>query len=92
MRDAIRIVPVLLALLVLGACTTPTEPEMRWVRDGATEEDLARDQQDCLDEAVAARAQSKRWDHVARGSAFMTCMTSRGWRQEAVEPGGESDS
>ena len=74
----------LLAAAVTLACSTPSAPEAVWVKEGASEEDLQAAQDACLQEAVDVHGDQRRFDHVARGSAFMRCMTERGWRQEAA--------
>lgn len=71
----------------LVACSTPApEPKARWTRTGAGDHDLETDRRACLEEAARTSAATKRFDHVAKGSAFMVCMTDRGWRQVPVEP------
>ena len=68
------------------ACSTPApEPKARWARSGAGDRDLETDRVACLEEAARASAETKRFDHVAKGSAFMGCMSDRGWRQVPVE-------
>jgi hypothetical protein len=76
-----------IAGLALVACSTPApEPEIRWARAGASAEELATERAACLEEATGATAANKRFDHIAKGSAFMRCMTERGWRQERADP------
>jgi len=78
-----------LAIFVLwltAACATPAPPpEVRWVKQGAGEADLEIDREACFREAAGTTSEKKRVDHIAKGSAFLRCMTSRGWQQEAVE-------
>ena len=71
---------------VAAACSSPPPPEAIWVKQGAGEAELATDEDACLREAADLQGAQKRFDHVARGSAFMRCMTARGWRQEASDP------
>jgi hypothetical protein len=54
---------------------------MRWEKQGATEAQLEADRRICLNQAAGTSAGNRRFDHVARGSAFMRCMQERGWRQ-----------
>jgi hypothetical protein len=75
-------------LMALGwmACSIPAPPpEVHWERDGARDGELEADISACQQEAAGTRAESKRFEHVAKGSAFMRCMTDRGWRQVAGE-------
>lgn len=80
----IRTTKVLAAVAVaavFAACSNPAPPAVKWHKDGATEEDLIADRNACFDEAAQVRGETRRFDHVARGSHFMRCMTERGWRQ-----------
>ena len=80
------VVLFLSAVLALSACSTPVaETEMRWAKDGASQSELDADLATCRQQAAGTSAESKRFDHIAKGSAFMGCMTERGWRQVAAD-------
>ena len=65
----------------LAACSNPSPPAVKWHKDGASEQDLVADREACFDEAAQVRGETRRFDHIAKGSHFMRCMTERGWRQ-----------
>ena len=76
-----------LAVLALSlACSAPPPPgEAKWVKDGAGEAELEADRNTCFQAAAGVKGESKRFDHIARGTAFARCMTDRGWRQVAAD-------
>ena len=70
----------------LTACSTAPPPtEVRWAKEGAAASELEADQNACMREAAGATAPAKRFDHIAKGSSFMRCMTEKGWRQVAAD-------
>jgi len=76
-----------IAWIGLAACSTPVpEPEVGWARTSTGDGDLEADRRACLSKAAHTSAETKRFDHVAKGSAFMVCMNDRGWQQVRVEP------
>ena len=71
---------------LVAACSTPAPPpEVRWAKPGAADAELEVDQQACMREAAGETAPAKRFDHIAKGSSFMRCMTEKGWRQVATD-------
>jgi len=71
--------------LALGACASP-QPPVRWVKDGASEEDLERVRAACTKRALAVQEPSRSYSSTARGAEFIRCMRERGWRQVREEP------
>ncbi len=84
MQRAIIAASVLCGLV--AACSTPAPPpEVHWAKDGAGDAELEADISECTRRAAGATADARRFDHVAKGSSFMRCMTENGWRQVAAD-------
>jgi hypothetical protein len=71
----------------LVACASDPPPDVRWQKAGASEAELERAREKCLEAAAQAPVGQtrERFKVQGRANAFLRCMQADGWEQVAVE-------
>ncbi len=88
MHFVIRFVAVLsLVTASLVACASDPPPDSRWQKAGASEAELERAREKCVETAAQAPVGQtrERFKAQGRGNAFLHCMWDDGWEQVAVD-------
>jgi hypothetical protein len=82
-----RYVAVALTAVILAGCAIADigqATHREWSRDGATEQDLARDRRTCTQQAQRPTAAAGGEPTIATAAAesrrFIACMEAKGWR------------
>jgi len=79
----IRTSAALMIVLFLVACETSPRPAVRWVKSGASAQDLEEASSACESQAMKPHlgVDNDTLQAQGRANVFMRCMNERGWQQ-----------
>lgn len=83
----IRTSAALMIVLFLVACETSPRPALRWVKSGASAQDLEEARNACENRAMKPQlgVDDDTLQAQGRANVFMRCMNERGWQQVLPE-------